>query len=110
MEEAISLKACLLLESMKFHFRRQQNTFSLSISFPSLRTPSFFHSLLFLTFLTFKIKGQKKEIFFCHFQMKVPFLISPNRAVCFQVRKLKGSDEHLSVERAAGGQDVLVSC
>lgn len=41
--------------------------------------------------------------------MKVPFLISPNRAVCFQVRKLKGSDEHLSVERAAGGQDVLVS-
>lgn len=27
----------------------------------------------------------------------------------FQVRKLKGSDEHLSVERAGGGQELLVS-
>lgn len=26
-----------------------------------------------------------------------------------QVRKLKGSDEHLSVEKAGGGQEVLVS-
>lgn len=29
--------------------------------------------------------------------------------VWLQVRKLKGSDEHLSVERAGGGQDMLVS-
>lgn len=29
--------------------------------------------------------------------------------VRFQARKLKGSDEHLSVERSAGGQDLLVS-
>lgn len=40
--------------------------------------------------------------------------ISPpfNLPVCvcwFQMRKLKGSDEHLSVERAGGGQEVLVS-
>lgn len=29
--------------------------------------------------------------------------------VWFQVRKLKGSDEHLSVDRSTGAQDLLVS-
>lgn len=38
-------------------------------------------------------------------------IIFPLEFLCVwsQVRKLKGSDEHLSVERAGGGQEVVVS-
>ena len=39
----------------------------------------------------------------------IPAVFPSVRLFWFQVRKLKGSDEHLSVERAGGGQEVLVS-
>lgn len=48
-------------------------------------------------------------MYWIFFPTKFPFVILPNCAVYSQVRKLKGSEEHLGVERTAGGQDVLVS-